>query len=102
MLARTPPISCSMTRSALPLDRKSTRLNSIHLVISYAVFCLKKKKQNIERRYDDREESHEVDAHHLRQHTVAELPNEPSRYRHDRDGLISHAQCIKPPPQRHA
>src|SRR5256885_2593782 len=28
-----------------PLDRKSTRLNSSHLVISYAVFCLKKKKQ---------------------------------------------------------
>src|SRR2546426_7315311 len=26
-------------------DRKSTRLNSSHLVISYAVFCLKKKKQ---------------------------------------------------------
>src|SRR5256885_9237478 len=30
-------------------DRKSTRLNSSHLVISYAVFCLKKKK-NIDRR----------------------------------------------------
>src|SRR2546426_2178260 len=29
------------------LDRKSTRLNSSHLVISYAVFCLKKKKKNI-------------------------------------------------------
>src|SRR5256885_9792899 len=27
-------------------DRKSTRLNSSHLVISYAVFCLKKKKRN--------------------------------------------------------
>src|SRR5256885_3963284 len=27
-----------------PTDRKSTRLNSSHLVISYAVFCLKKKK----------------------------------------------------------
>src|SRR5256885_4938158 len=27
-------------------DRKSTRLNSSHLVISYAVFCLKKKKGN--------------------------------------------------------
>src|SRR5256885_4092481 len=27
-----------------PEDRKSTRLNSSHLVISYAVFCLKKKK----------------------------------------------------------
>src|SRR5256885_10912379 len=26
-----------------PVDRKSTRLNSSHLVISYAVFCLKKK-----------------------------------------------------------
>src|SRR5688500_2712929 len=26
-----------------PIDRKSTRLNSSHLVISYAVFCLKKK-----------------------------------------------------------
>src|SRR5205807_5972425 len=31
-------------------DRKSTRLNSSHLVISYAVFCLKKKKITI--RYD--------------------------------------------------
>src|SRR5256885_16939063 len=29
----------------LALDRKSTRLNSSHLVISYAVFCLKKKKR---------------------------------------------------------
>src|SRR5256885_11215166 len=28
-------------------DRKSTRLNSSHLVISYAVFCLKKKKVHI-------------------------------------------------------
>src|SRR3989454_2261644 len=31
------------------LDRKSTRLNSSHLVISYAVFCLKKKKNNDKR-----------------------------------------------------
>src|SRR5256885_10477368 len=30
-------------RAALREDRKSTRLNSSHLVISYAVFCLKKK-----------------------------------------------------------
>src|SRR5256885_12524337 len=29
----------------LTQDRKSTRLNSSHLVISYAVFCLKKKKK---------------------------------------------------------
>src|SRR3712207_7232569 len=30
------------------LDRKSTRLNSSHANISYAVFCLKKKKNNIQ------------------------------------------------------
>src|SRR2546426_2550956 len=29
------------------IDRKSTRLNSSHLVISYAVFCLKKKKKQV-------------------------------------------------------
>src|SRR5438034_2241717 len=32
---------------ACPTDRKSTRLNSSHTVNSYAVFCLKKKNQNI-------------------------------------------------------
>src|SRR5256885_13070983 len=34
-------------------DRKSTRLNSSHLVISYAVFCLKKKKINNHYLHDD-------------------------------------------------
>src|SRR5256885_5927865 len=34
------------------LDRKSTRLNSSHLVISYAVFCLKKKKLDQAARID--------------------------------------------------
>src|SRR2546430_12329591 len=32
--------------NGVPLDRKSTRLNSSHSQISYAVFCLKKKKQH--------------------------------------------------------
>src|SRR2546422_2284290 len=32
-------------RGGAPLDRKSTRLNSSHGYISYAVFCLKKKKK---------------------------------------------------------
>src|SRR5260221_2600073 len=31
----------------LPRDRKSTRLNSSHTVISYAAFCLKKKKRSL-------------------------------------------------------
>src|SRR6266850_3094556 len=35
-----------LARDQLAQDRKSTRLNSSHLVISYAVFCLKKKKNN--------------------------------------------------------
>src|SRR5437899_10265325 len=35
-------------RAGAVLDRKSTRLNSSHLGISYAVFCLKKKKRNTE------------------------------------------------------
>src|ERR1022692_1743164 len=37
----------SLVRTGVKIpDRKSTRLNSSHLVISYAVFCLKKKKTN--------------------------------------------------------
>src|SRR5687768_18040874 len=36
-----------LARAALAEDRKSTRLNSSHGYISYAVFCLKKKKKKI-------------------------------------------------------
>src|ERR1039458_10499459 len=48
---RTCPI-----RKALARDRKSTRLNSSHLGISYAVFCLKKKqnKRHMTREQDTR------------------------------------------------
>src|SRR5256885_12676994 len=35
-------------RAGRARDRKSTRLNSSHLVISYAVFCLKKKKKSMQ------------------------------------------------------
>src|SRR5437764_10778430 len=42
----TPP-----TASMLSRDRKSTRLNSSHRCISYAVFCLKKKKSRNIRAY---------------------------------------------------
>src|SRR5258707_3454599 len=35
------------TNTQIPQDRKSTRLNSSHANISYAVFCLKKKKRKI-------------------------------------------------------
>src|SRR5258708_30849780 len=39
LLAKVPPV-----RVTAITDRKSTRLNSSHQIISYAVFCLKKKK----------------------------------------------------------
>src|SRR5205807_2917957 len=42
LVSRKPEARATLTR----LDRKSTRLNSSHLVISYAVFCLKKKIKN--------------------------------------------------------
>src|SRR3712207_7574993 len=38
--------STANAKVALTLDRKSTRLNSSHANISYAVFCLKKKKNH--------------------------------------------------------
>src|SRR5690349_24241186 len=40
-------------RVVAPIDRKSTRLNSSHVEISYAVFCLKKKKKRKRRNERD-------------------------------------------------
>src|SRR5436309_14695962 len=40
----TDKVEALWSRWTGPLDRKSTRLNSSHVKISYAVFCLKKKK----------------------------------------------------------
>src|SRR5688572_32280018 len=44
-LASHGPTRVVKRRTIAPEDRKSTRLNSSHSQISYAVFCLKKKKQ---------------------------------------------------------
>src|SRR5256885_8466529 len=45
-------VSHLLLNSSVPhSDRKSTRLNSSHLVISYAVFCLKKKKVYLSQRF---------------------------------------------------
>src|SRR5690625_1810941 len=41
------PVALSVILAGGLLDRKSTRLNSSHVAISYAVFCLKKKKNEI-------------------------------------------------------
>src|SRR2546426_3294781 len=44
-------------------DRKSTRLNSSHLVISYAVFCLKKKNPTRSRQHRQHAASHTIHTH---------------------------------------
>ena len=44
-----------VTSSRITVDRKSTRLNSSHANISYAVFCLKKKKNNIKKKKKTKE-----------------------------------------------
>src|SRR5688572_32453294 len=43
--SRTSRVTGQYHRRPVPVDRKSTRLNSSHSQISYAVFCLKKKKK---------------------------------------------------------
>src|SRR5256885_6895313 len=58
---------CEPAMAALSRDRKSTRLNSSHLVISYAVFCLKKKKTN-------------SDAHQPDSNTGPQRPRRPSPF----------------------
>src|SRR5437870_6771893 len=47
--SKSAPIACSGAMNAG--DRKSTRLNSSHVAISYAVFCLKKKKNEDDPKY---------------------------------------------------
>src|SRR2546427_5905310 len=50
--AVTPGIRAAPLAGGTTQDRKSTRLNSSHSQISYAVFCLKKKKNTKESLYD--------------------------------------------------
>src|SRR2546422_5059854 len=56
---RLSPCVCRTLRM-VNRDRKSTRLNSSHGYISYAVFCLKKKKKN-----------HPIDIQHTQCHTTS-------------------------------
>src|SRR5256885_3253485 len=59
-------------------DRKSTRLNSSHLVISYAVFCLKKKKNQQSHHNTQQQHQHQQD--HL-QHPPLNQAARPNQYR---------------------
>src|SRR5947209_13658617 len=57
-LQRLPSRSAYRHLSVVRPDRKSTRLNSSHANISYAVFCLKKKKTNNPHPKKDIEQTH--------------------------------------------
>src|SRR5215208_7920514 len=48
-----------------PRDRKSTRLNSSHVAISYAVFCLKKKKKS-DRTHGKKNFKHKINEGYIR------------------------------------
>src|SRR5256885_6694619 len=47
-MQRSLAVAIALLAGCATSDRKSTRLNSSHLVISYAVFCLKKKKNTFD------------------------------------------------------
>src|SRR5438132_9426046 len=58
-LLRSPTFRLTYPSDYLPGDRKSTRLNSSHTVISYAVFCLKKKNT----RRNGADDIHQIQVH---------------------------------------
>src|SRR5436305_6168194 len=56
---------CTSTKRSTR-DRKSTRLNSSHVRISYAVFCLKKKNRKLRQRCGEGAQTRIRRSHHLR------------------------------------
>src|SRR6266576_462229 len=65
-----PAFGCAPHRSEAPrneADRKSTRLNSSHVEISYAVFCLKKTKKN-QLHYHLNQKKHDSDQQNAKTH----------------------------------
>src|SRR2546429_1826011 len=75
MTARSSGLMCI---SASSIDRKSTRLNSSHGYISYAVFCLKKKKKEHTNRHTNKQTSNQTNQH-TNEHTNHEHNKQPNR-----------------------
>src|SRR2546430_826973 len=85
-------VSFTMVVSSCPAgDRKSTRLNSSHSQISYAVFCLKKKKKTA------------TDTHLIYNHTQLHTTHHPHdsaqafQYSHHYQRIILHIDLCLPP-----
>src|SRR5215211_8507285 len=60
---RGPPAAPRAAGAPLDADRKSTRLNSSHTVISYAVFCLKKKNKKKLNTSSNKKKKHKHNIH---------------------------------------
>src|SRR5437899_8790742 len=73
-IARSTPYAPSFVLARLIEDRKSTRLNSSHLGISYAVFCLKKKNKT-----NDIRDQHMHDSRHQCQRHAKREPHADGR-----------------------
>src|SRR5256885_13112746 len=80
----------STTRISGSRDRKSTRLNSSHLVISYAVFCLKKKTDRLRLPPPYRNPTPPTLTHHLH-------PSTPQRRRSPRRRSVYARSYLKSP-----
>src|SRR5256885_12825268 len=93
-ICRPPELGSSAAPTAeRSIDRKSTRLNSSHLVISYAVFCLKKKTHCRPARLRR--------LHPTKFHTRQIIPKTPNR--HHNAALPVHApELLGPLARRHA
>src|ERR1035441_5681530 len=87
------PVDVTVFRKLKP-DRKSTRLNSSHLGISYAVFCLKKENQL--RAYRDRDAEHHSHCGHSAR-TNQNLARMKSAYFKGRFKLIFFLMIGRPP-----
>src|SRR2546430_13342754 len=91
--ARSRSNSKSTPRFSQPRDRKSTRLNSSHSQISYAVFCLKKKKKINSIYYISIEKSSSsllANMHHLHQSDNRKTTPVSTLIRH----TLQHEACI--------
>src|SRR5437660_9775304 len=58
---------------ALRQDRKSTRLNSSHVAISYAVFCLKKKNKKKKGEQNDNHHGYKITSNHASVVTIRDM-----------------------------
>src|SRR5260364_306857 len=85
---RCPRARCRRNTSAPPRprpDRKSTRLNSSHQIISYAVFCLKKKKNDKAAQRNQQHNAERDDGHPLYEKNLLDRCVSPSKCSHNCD-----------------